>query len=119
MPDDVLIRADALDRLRRIGGDALVRRMISGFRDTVSARVAAAREAAARSDPGGVVFAMHSLKSSAGNLGADALQALAEATEKAAAEERMEDVGLLLARLETTCEAVIRMLQTIEATLDA
>lgn len=71
----------ALARLDRLGGERLVRRMVELFVELGEVRVAAAREGLASGDLDAVERAAHSLKSSAGNLGAGRLQAVAERVE--------------------------------------
>lgn len=71
----------ALQRLRRLGGDALVRRMIEVFLEDAPKRLVAAREAVAMDDLDGARRASHSLKSAAGILGARELQTAAERME--------------------------------------
>ncbi|MBW3660756.1 MAG: Hpt domain-containing protein [Gemmatimonadetes bacterium] len=80
--------AAALLRLRRLGGNALVRRMAGLFVSLGEERVAAARAGVEYGDLDTIERAAHSLKSSAGNVGAIELQRLAEAVERAAAEGR-------------------------------
>ncbi|HEX8363025.1 MAG TPA: Hpt domain-containing protein [Longimicrobium sp.] len=78
----------ALERLHRWGGDALQRQMVEMFLARVPGQLAAARDAAARGDAEGVRQVAHSLKSSAGQLGAVSVQRLCtEAEHRAAAGE--------------------------------
>lgn len=81
----------AIDRLRRLGGDELVRRMGDLFVTLGEERVAAARAGVTYGDLDTIERAAHSLKSSAGNVGAVALQRHAETVERAAAEHRRAD----------------------------
>lgn len=72
----------AIGRIRRIGGEALLRRMIMAFLAYTPAQVETAltaREAAA------VAKAAHAVKSSAGNLGLARVGLLAEEIERRAA----------------------------------
>jgi two-component system, sensor histidine kinase and response regulator len=68
--------ADALARLRRFGGDKLVADMIDLFLASAPDRLSAAREAMLARDTGAAGRALHAIKSSAGQLGASALQQL-------------------------------------------
>lgn len=81
---DVLDRA-AATRLHRIGGTRLLQGMIELFLEHAPARLAAADAALAAGTLGEAERAWHSLKSSAGNLGAVRLQAAAGQAEAAAA----------------------------------
>ncbi|MDX1661957.1 MAG: Hpt domain-containing protein [Gemmatimonadota bacterium] len=81
----------AIERLRRLGGEELVRRMAGLFVSLGEERVAAARAGVTYGDLDTIERAAHSLKSSAGNVGAVALQAHAERVERAAAEGRREE----------------------------
>lgn len=85
LSDDPVLDGVALDRLRRIGGDDLLRRMVQMYLDGGPDRVRSAREGAAAGSVSAVERAAHSMKSSAGNLGAIRLQHIAEALEAAAA----------------------------------
>ena len=69
------------DRIRRVGGDALWHRMVEMFLANAPARMAGLDDTA---DLKAVEQAAHSLKSSAGNLGATRLQYMAERIELAA-----------------------------------
>lgn len=73
---------EALARIRRIGEDALLRRMIETFLEHTPARLDVALNDAA---PGAVMKAAHSLKSSAGNIGLARLMHVAGAIEARAA----------------------------------
>lgn len=79
---------DAIDRLRRLGGGELVRRMGRLFVSLGEERVAAARAGVTYGDLDTIERAAHSLKSSAGNVGAVELQRAAETAERASAEGR-------------------------------
>lgn len=96
MSDATLDRA-ALERLRRLGGERLLREMVQLFLQLGPERMASATsgslEAAER--------ACHSLKSSAGNLGAHALQAAAGGAEDAAAARDASAFAAALPALET------------------
>lgn len=74
----------AAARLKRLGGERLLREMILLFLQHGPERIDAAEQGSAGGDLARVEHACHSLKSSAGNLGATALQQAAAATEHAA-----------------------------------
>ena len=73
----------AFDRLRRIGGDTLVKRMVDTFLDYVPGRLEAMESGLAQGALGDAGDAAHAIKSSAGNIGATGLFDLALATEQA------------------------------------
>ncbi|HUP20347.1 MAG TPA: Hpt domain-containing protein [Gemmatimonadota bacterium] len=95
----------ALDRLRRLGGDELVREMARLFVRLGAERLAAAREGLGRDDPEVVERAAHSLKSSAGNVGAGALAEAADRAEQAAESAARGDAPANLAVLVERMEA--------------
>jgi HPt (histidine-containing phosphotransfer) domain-containing protein len=105
-----LLDPAAIDRLRKLGGDSLLIRMIDLFLENGPRRVSAALEAAANHDVRGVEHAAHSLKSSAANLGATKLRQLSEqleiAASRAAAAEVQELIPLLAPSLDQTCQAL-------------
>ena len=72
----------AIERLRRIGGDRLLRAMITSFIDNGAARIASGEGAARAGHAQGVSDAAHALKSSAGNLGAESLRLVAQKVER-------------------------------------
>lgn len=107
LSEDPVLDGVALDRLRSIGGGDLVRRMIELYLDGGPGRIRNVTEGAAAGDISAVERAAHSIKSSAGNLGAIRLQRTAEALEAAAA------AGAIDARL------VERIAQDFEASAAA
>lgn len=86
MPEDAaaiigsapVLDGEALARVRRVGQDALLRRMIETFFEHAPARLDVVLHDAT---PGAVMKAAHSLKSSAGNLGLSRVMQLAGAIE--------------------------------------
>ncbi|HEX6134850.1 MAG TPA: Hpt domain-containing protein [Longimicrobiales bacterium] len=80
MTAEAVLSADALERLRRIGGTKLLLDMIALYLDSGPGRIRALLDGAEAGDASRVERAAHSLKSSAGNLGAlrllDAVRAL-------------------------------------------
>ncbi len=70
--------AGALDRLKRFGGGKLLGEMIRLFLTAAPERIASARTALGRGNANGVELALHSLKSSAAQLGALRMQRLSE-----------------------------------------
>ena len=90
----------ALERLRKIGGDALLSKIVTLF---VSHAEPAIKKATAGFEVGdleSVQWAAHALKSSAGNLGAQQLQNLAGRIEQLAEDQKAAEIQPLLAELE-------------------
>jgi len=109
----------AFERLRHLGGDAFLGKMIALFLSYGGAKLAEAQVALQAGNWPGVAAAVHALKSSAGNLGALQVQRLAESVEqsaKAAAEPatRREVAALLqaFAELRPALEAELAKVQT-------
>ena len=71
LTDASVLDAEALQRLMGFGGPKLVRAMIEIFLKNAPAKVAEAREALDAGDAAAVRAALHGLKSSAGQLGAN------------------------------------------------
>lgn len=92
-----MLDAEALSRLRRLGGDDLAGRMASLFLGLAPERLRAARAGLAAGDLDQVRRAAHSLKSSSGNVGAYAVTEAAGQLEEAAERgEGREALELLL-----------------------
>lgn len=102
---DVLLEDAALAKVRQIGGPSLLARLIDSFLQHAPARLAAARTGGVAGDLGEVERATHSLKSTAGNLGARRLQFLAERIETLSAARDAAAVTALLGELERVFEA--------------
>ena len=97
-PDSIDMQA--LERLRKIGGEALLSKIVALF---VSHAEPAIKESTAGlqiGDLDSVQRAAHSLKSSAGNLGAQQLQNLAGRIEQLAEDQKAAEIQPLLAELE-------------------
>ncbi|HKS05325.1 MAG TPA: Hpt domain-containing protein [Gemmatimonadaceae bacterium] len=79
------IDESAIARLRRFGGAKLISAMVTAFLKDAPMRLATARHHADAGDAAGVRRELHSLRSSAGQLGALAMQELCAAGEELAA----------------------------------
>ncbi len=93
------IDASALERLRKLGGDALLTKMVDLF---ISHAEPTIEEASAGAESGNLEVvrrAAHSLKSSAGNLGAQHVQRLAEKIELTAEHRETAELNKLMASL--------------------
>ncbi|HTL96536.1 MAG TPA: Hpt domain-containing protein [Gemmatimonadaceae bacterium] len=85
----------ALERLRRFGGDALLRDMIDLFLEHAPKRIAASRQALAANDLAPVRLSVHSLVSSCAQLGAEQMRRLSAEAEQAVATNPGALAGLL------------------------
>ncbi len=92
--------ATALDRLRRFGGPKLLGEMITLFLVAAPERIAVARTAVAGGDVEGAERALHSLKSSAAQLGAMRMQRLSEQGEQRARTGTLEGLAQLTQELD-------------------
>ena len=80
------LRPETVAQLRAEGGPIFVAQLAALLARTVPARLAVIHHGAETGDPAGIARAAHSLRSSAANLGADALAGAADALEHAARE---------------------------------
>jgi HPt (histidine-containing phosphotransfer) domain-containing protein len=97
---------NALENLRRFGGDALLSRLVMLFRDQVRIRHAAMVAAVQARDALGARQAAHALKSSAGQVGATGMSELCARIERAGMESEMTTIAALVAEFDTVIPAV-------------
>lgn len=100
MSDENYFDEAAMEKLRKLGGDQFVRRMIDIFFDYAPKRIAAARAGEMAGDLSAIAKAVHPLKSSAGQLGARGMQELCSRIEKLATENQAGSIPPLLDQLE-------------------
>ncbi len=96
----------ALQRLRRLGDNAFVCRMIDLFLDYAGKKIAEARTAGATGNCAAVQRAVHPIVSSAGNIGACRIQELSARLEQLAQQGRPEALAASLSELEQAFAAV-------------
>lgn len=89
----------AMERLKRIGGDRLVEKMLVSFDAFAHEKVAEIRQAVTHEQWEQAGRAAHALKSSAGNVGAMELQRLSFAVECAGREDDGESIPGLVTEL--------------------
>ena len=89
----------ALDRLRRLGGDEFAARMIDLFGSFGAQKIGEARRALEVANRAEVAKLMHSMKSSAGNVGAVEVQDLAARLEQLALQSQ-DSLATVLQELE-------------------
>lgn len=113
-PDAKVIDPQAIERLGAWGGADLPRRMIEIFLTHTHDRVLQIRKGVAEGDATVVEGGAHSLKSSAGNVGASQLQGLCEEVEKLAGakdfvalEELLEELGRAYAAARQELENIL------------
>jgi HPt (histidine-containing phosphotransfer) domain-containing protein len=104
-----------LAMLRRVGREALARKMIDLFLASAPERAASIRSAHAAGDLATAGRAAHSLKPSAGQLGAIALQSVCQQIEDAAAAGDANGVSLLLPALTAELDAADAWLRALPA----
>ena len=112
--DDVHLPAmdqASLDRLRRFGGGKLLREMVSIFLETTPQRLDAARAGIGAGDAKSVEMALHSLKSSSGQLGALRMQRLCSAGEGRARQGSAEGAPEIMRALDDEYSRVRRWLE--------
>lgn len=108
-----LLDPSGIRRLHDWGGATLVDKLLQLFLANTPVRMDEARSGLAEGDIGQVEQACHSLKSSAGNLGAARLQALAAEMEEKAAAGESDALDQMMPRLESihaeTCASLERV----------
>jgi HPt (histidine-containing phosphotransfer) domain-containing protein len=111
MTQELVTDGVAIERLQRLGGAELVRGMLELFLAQAPERIRALEAAAAAGDASQVEKAAHSLKSSAGNLGALRLQNAAALLELAAGGGFIDTA--VVHRVRTAHEATAEVLQRV------
>jgi two-component system, sensor histidine kinase and response regulator len=111
MNEQPLLDGAAVARLQRLGGGELLRGMLELFLTQGPERLDAMDAAAAAGDAAHVERAAHSLKSSAGNLGAQRLQHAAELLELAAGAGVLD--AAVVHRVRTAHDATAEVLQRV------
>lgn len=105
----------ALDRIRAIGGQALVHRLLQLVLESTPQRVSDARRCARSGDLAGAAFAAHALRSSAGNAGATRVYHIASDLEKEARAGHRERTTMLASELETAANLMQAALERLVA----
>jgi len=113
MPDASLVDAAALDRLRKFGGDALLKGMIELFVENAPRRMAEAREALDCGDAAALRGALHGLKSSAGQLGVTTVYQACVSGEELASRGDLTPCAEHVARIETDLPAACNQLKRV------
>jgi len=100
------LNGQALERLYKIGGASLVSNMIELFVENVTNRLQAAEEGLQQQDFQIIERSMHSLKSSAGNVGAELLQTMAAQIESLGIQHPWDDLRIKLRQVRKEFELV-------------
>ena len=107
-----------LERLTEWGGVELQGKMIGLFLTHATERLEQIREGLSGSSPEKAETGAHTLKSSAGNVGAQRVQRLAQDAESLAEAGKMDELQALLPSLEeefdTACDALRKVLEGVE-----
>jgi HPt (histidine-containing phosphotransfer) domain-containing protein len=114
MSEPVVLDSAALDRLKEWGGEKLLSQMVRLFLENSPARMEQIRGGV---DGGDIVESekgAHSLKSSAANVGAEELRALATSMEHHASEKEQAAAAALLPELEGAYERARAALEEID-----
>ena len=109
----------AIERLRKLGGDKFAGDMIDLFLSYVGGQIAAASRERLAGNFSGVAGAAHATKSSAGNVGAVRVQALAAQAEQSAKAASSDVVAADVAALERAFAEVRPLLEAARAKLPA
>ena len=112
-----IINSSAIDRLVKLGGSKFTLEMINLFNSYGAKKLAEARQACESGNLKALAAAVHPLKSSAGNVGAERVQTLATEVESLAAAGNAEAAGAQFSELEQAFAEAIAGLESIRARL--
>jgi HPt (histidine-containing phosphotransfer) domain-containing protein len=114
-----ILEHSALDRLREWGGEKLLGQMIRLFLANAPGRMTQIREGIGGGDIKESEKGAHSLKSSAANVGAQQVRAIAADMERAAAGGDTAAVSALLPSLESAFSQAVTALESVEKGLSS
>ena len=107
----------AIERLRKLGGDKFAGEMIDLFLTFVGGKIVEARQAQLAGNLAAVAAAAHAAKSSAGNVGAVQVQAIAAQAERSAKDAAGDAAAESVAALEHSFAEVKPLLEAEKAKL--
>lgn len=107
--EDVFDRAGLLDRL--MGDEDLAKEILGGFLEDVPRKVTALKEALDKSDAPSVQLQAHTLKGTSANIGAVALQEVANQIEIAGETGDLVKAGSLVSKLDEQLEILNKLIQ--------
>ena len=108
------LNEDAIEKLRKIGGEKFVDEMLGLFLEHVPGKVAAAVAGASAGDFAVVEAAVHSVKSSAGNIGAERVFDIASRIELLEASEVEKSLPPLIIELEGAFSRLLGILEKVK-----
>lgn len=111
MPEDPSFSPAAIERLVKLGGQKFALEMIGLFGSYGGQKIAEARQAQQDRNLPALAAAAHPLKSSAGNVGAMRVQALAAQLEQVASQQQAEPAGRWLTELEAAFAEAMKHLE--------
>jgi len=114
MNDLPLVDSAQMERLQEWGGSELQKKMIDLFLTHAVERMDQIREGVSGEEAGKAETGAHTLKSSAGNVGAQRVQQLAQDAEELAEAGNLDGVRALLPSLEREFQAACEALKTIQ-----
>jgi len=119
MDEAGMIDPVAIERLKRLGGSAFVLKMLELFRSYGAEKLAAAQRAQSEGNRTGVADAVHPLRSSAGNVGAQRVQVIAQQIEEQARSsgEQTQSLCVLMNELAGAFEVTQRELEKLRISL--
>ena len=118
-PADRESERSAIDRLRRWGGDALVRELTAMFLADTPERLAAARAAAEAGDAARAAYWTHAMKSSSAQLGALGLARLCAESEQMASRGELSGIPAKLDQAELEFEQFRTWLRSVAPEVEA
>lgn len=113
MSDRPVLDRGALARLVEWGGEGLRAKMIDLFLEHAPTRLAEIREGFGEGNAERVERGAHSLKSSAGNVGATQLQEICQEMEARASDGELAGLDGLLPELERACSEALEALRAV------
>jgi HPt (histidine-containing phosphotransfer) domain-containing protein len=114
MTESPIIDPQALERLKEWGGDKLAGQMVRLFLKNTGSRMDQIRTGVSDGNLEEAERGAHSLKSSAANIGAEALRTLATRMESAALDANIDSARTLMPELETAFADAMKELAVIE-----
>ena len=105
------IDSEAIERLRKLGGDKFVIELIDTFLQHASQKMGEALTGEREGNLETIERSVHSMKSSAGNLGAQKMQDFAAQIEELAEKGQAEPIPSLMRELENAFERVKPILE--------
>lgn len=113
------LNEDVIEKLRKVGGEKFVGEMLELFLEHVPGKVAAAVAGGAAGDFAEVKAAVHSVKSSAGNIGAEQVSDIARKIEMLEPSEVEKSLPPLILELEDAFNRLRKILERLKRGMEA